>query len=773
MKNRSTRFRTLVLVSLLGGLAGCAAPTQAPVQDAATVPAQAPLSLVPWPVSLERADGRFAIASNATVLHAGEDARAAADEFVRLAGLTHGLALRVEAGTGTAAGGIQFLIDPAAAGSKAEGYSLQVGAEGIVVSAREPRGLFYGAVSLWQLLSKDAAGAVGVPALRIDDAPRFGWRGLMLDSARHMQSVEEIKQLLDTMSLHKLNTFHWHLTDDQGWRVEIKRYPRLTEVGGCRVPLTVPGSPPAPEYCGYYTQEQIREVVAYAAARHITVVPEFDMPGHAQAAVAAYPELGVTGTTPKVSAEWGVHKYLFNVDEPTFEFLENVMAEMIPLFPGPYFHVGGDEAVKDQWKASASVQAHMRKLGIASEADLQSWFIHRLETYLSTHGKRLIGWDEILEGGLPAQATVMSWRGIEGGIEAAGEGHDVVMAPSSDLYFDYLQTTSANEFPGRPATIPMAQVYAFDPVPSALPADRHHHILGVQANAWTEHMRDFARVQHAVLPRMAALAEIAWTPVERKDWTGFLARLPAQLSRYRALGIGYAQTPFEVTSDVTPRGDGKATVTLANALGYEGIRYTLDGSEPTAAASAYTAPFDVALPVSLRAAVFVDGVALSPPASRSIDAASLLTRTDEELQMCTGALMLRLEDDGPLTGERAIFNADIFNPCWLWKAAPLDGIAGITVRAGRIPYNFQLAGDEKHRRFTPAESAHGELRISAGCEGPVLATAPLPADADADGFLTLPLTLDATAGTQDLCVVFTGDTRPAYWVLDRITLQPL
>ena len=240
MKNRSTRFRTLVLVSLLGGLAGCAAPTQAPVQDAATVPAQAPLSLVPWPVSLERADGRFAIASNATVLHAGEDARAAADEFVRLAGLTHGLALRVEAGTGTAAGGIQFLIDPAAAGSKAESYSLQVGAEGIVVSAREPRGLFYGAVSLWQLLSKDAAGAVGVPALRIDDAPRFGWRGLMLDSARHMQSVEEIKQLLDTMSLHKLNTFHWHLTDDQGWRVEIKRYPRLTEVGGCRVPLTVP-----------------------------------------------------------------------------------------------------------------------------------------------------------------------------------------------------------------------------------------------------------------------------------------------------------------------------------------------------------------------------------------------------------------------------------------------------------------------------------------------------------------------------------------------------
>ncbi len=732
----------------------------------------APLPVVPLPAQVELSSGRFVLDARTPVRYADPQARAAADEFARLAKTTQGVALVVDAGRTSRAGGIEFRIDPDAT-AEAEGYSLIVKPHHVVVSAREPRGLFYGAVTLWQLLSTDADGRIAVPALHIQDAPRFTWRGLMLDSARHMQTVDEIKQVLDMMSLHKLNTFHWHLTDDQGWRVEIKRYPRLTEVGGCRIPLTVPGSPPAPEYCGYYTHDQIRDVVAYAASRHITVVPEFDMPGHAQAAVAAYPELGVTGTTPPVSAEWGVHKYLFNVDEPTFEFLENVMAEMIPLFPGTYFHIGGDEAVKDQWKASASVQARMRELGIANEADLQSWFIHRLEKYLSSHGKRLIGWDEILEGGLPAEATVMSWRGIEGGIEAAGEGHDVVMSPSSDLYLDYLQTHSPNEPPGRPAIIPLSQVYAFEPVPAALAADKRHHILGVQANAWTEHMRRFDRVQHALLPRVAALAEVAWTPAARKDWNGFLARLPVQLPRYRALGIGYAKTPFEVRSSVMPTAQtGQVVVTLTNALGYDGIRYTLDGSEPGADSPAYAGPFTARWPVTLRAAVFVDGVALAPAIPHRIDATTWFSRSDEELEMCTGALMLRLEDDGPVTGERAIFNADIFNPCWSWKSAPLAGIGEIVVRAGRIPYNFQLAGDEKSRRFQPAVTEHGELKVSAGCDGPVLASAPLPANADADGFLTLALPITATTQTQDLCVVFTGDTRPAYWVLDRITLLP-
>jgi hexosaminidase len=286
-------------------------------------------------------------------------------------------------------------------------------------------------------------------------------------------------------------------------------------------------------------------------------------------------------------------------------------------------------------------------------------------------------------------------------------------------------------------------------------------------------MRSFARVEHAIFPRIAALAETAWSPQDKKSWEGFLTRLPVQLQRYRAMDIAYAQTPFEVRSAlVEDRKQGTVQVSLSNQLGYADMRYTTDGGEPTASSKQYRAPFELKLPVELRAATFVDGQALAMPTSRRIDAASLLTRSDEELAMCTGALMLRLEDDGPLEGERAIFNADIFNPCWEWKAADLDGIASITVRAGRMPYYFQLAHDESHRKFKPAKSVHGELEIRAGCEGPVLATVPMPAATAADGFVDLRTELKPTSGPQDLCIYFTGDTRPAMWVLDRVTLQP-
>ena len=732
--------------------------------------------LIPQPASLQSREGNFPITPTTQVVASDPRARVAAEQFAALTARSHGFQLPVREASASDTHTIQFRIDTNATGSSPESYTVDVGTRQAIVTARDPRGLFYGAVTLWQLLSLDSAAALRLPAVHIDDTPRFAWRGLMLDSARHFQSVDEIKQLLDAMALHKLNTFHWHLTDDQGWRIEIKQYPKLTEIGGCRIPAGDAGKDaqgqPKP-YCGYYTQEQIRDVVAHAATRQITVVPEFDVPGHAQAAVAAYPQLGVTGKQIHVLNEWGVNTTLFNVEEDTFTFLENVLGEMIDLFPGTYIHVGGDEAVKDQWKASPRVQERMRELGVKDEAQMQSYLIKRLEKFLVAHDRRLIGWDEILEGGLPAEATVMSWRGIEGAITAANLGHDVVMAPSSELYLDYLQTHSPNEPPGRPATIPLKQVYAFEPVPAALAANKRQHILGVQANVWTEHMRSFARVQHAVFPRIAALAETAWSPKESKDWDSFLVRLPVQLQRYRLLGMPYATTPFEVTAATTgDRAAGTATVTLSNHLGYRDIRYTLDGSEPSATGSAYASPLQVKLPVELRAAVFVDSQALVPANTWTLDAGSLLHRTDEALAMCTGALMLRLEDDGPIDGERAIFNADIFNPCWEWKAADLAGITSIKVRAGRMPYYFQLAHDESHRGFKPAISAHGELQIRAGCEGAVLTSVPLPAAPDADGFVTLQAPIASTAASQDLCVYFTGDTRPAMWVLDSITLQP-
>ena len=767
----------VVLAACQGRHDTAAAPQQA---DASPAPASAapPVSLIPLPASVEHGEGRFDLTASTPLLAEGEGARTVATQFAKL--LAEGFAVEPALSDGTgAAGAIRFAIDPARDGAGAESYLLEVTPDGATVSAGDAAGLFYGAMTLLQLAAADDAGAVTLPAVRIEDAPRFGWRGFMMDPSRHFWTVEQVKQVIDAMALHKLNTLHWHLTDDQGWRVEIKKYPKLTEVGGCRVPAGDGGIEPSTgkprQYCGFYTQDQVREIVAYAAARHITVVPEINQPGHATAAIAAYPELGSTDRKLVPSSEWGVFPNLFNTEESTIAFLEDVIGELIPLFPGTYFHVGGDEAVKDQWEASPRVQERMREVGAKTEMEMQSHIVARLEKFLAAHGKRLVGWDEILEGPMPPEATVMSWRGIEGGLKAAREGHDVVMSPSGDLYLDYLQTSSPDEPPGRPATIPMKQVYDFEPVPAALEEGQRHHILGLQANMWTEHTRTFERLQHNVFPRLAAVAETGWTPQARKDYAGFVQRLPAQLERYRRWGIGYAQTPFQV--DATAEDDrkaGTAIVTLANPLGYE-VRYTNDGSEPTATSALYTAPVPVTLPAALRAAAFADGKALAAPRTFAYDAASMLSRTDEQLATCpdAGRLLLRLEDDGPADGERAIFNTTIFYPCWQWNGADLEGVASVKVRAGRIPYYFQLAHDEPARRFEPARSAHGELDIHAGgCGGERIASVPLPAAPGADGFVEVVAPLaEELAGRHDLCLRFTGDTRPAMWVLDRATLQ--
>ncbi len=546
-------------------------------------------ALIPAPASLTPAKGGFDVDADTLVYASGPQALAAARQFVELVAKSGHGKLKIVERARSDAPGIVFAIERASSSSTSpEAYALNVTPQGARISANDERGLFYGAVTLWQLMTGDSGKTIRVPALRIDDAPRFVWRGLMLDSARHFQSIDEIKQLLDAMAWHKLNTFHWHLTDDQGWRIEIRKYPKLTQVGGCRIPAGDGGIDPRSgkprPYCGYYTQAQIRDVVRYAAERHIEVVPEIDVPGHAQAAVAAYPKLGNVEGSTRVSTDWGVHTYLFNAEEDTFRFLENVLSEVVDLFPGRYVHIGGDEAVKQQWQQSPRVQARMRALGVANETELQGYLVKRLETFLQAHGKRLIGWDEILESELPPEATVMSWRGIEGGIEAANKGHDVVMSPSSDLYFDYLQTDSPDEPPGRPATITLRKVYDFEPVPAALDAARRRHILGLQANVWTEHMRSFARVEHAIFPRIAAVAETGWSPAASKDYADFLARLPAQLARYRALGIPYAQTPFAVRMDATSSGSGETVdVTLSNPLDLGEIRYTTDGSAPAPA----------------------------------------------------------------------------------------------------------------------------------------------------------------------------------------------
>ncbi len=775
MKKFHCAARIPVMAALIAMTLGIGAfPARAAHASAAD--ADASPALVPAPARLQLARGSFTVSAGTPLLAEGEAARAEALRFAALLARTGAPALKLST-TPARAGAITFALDDALPGQSPERYRLRIDAEGVRLVAADARGLHYGAVTLWQLLSGEPGDAVSLPALVIDDAPRFGWRGLMLDSARHFQGIDEIKSLLDAMALHKLNTFHWHLTDDQGWRIEIRKYPKLTEIGGCRLPAgdgaVDPASGQPRRYCGHYTQEQIREVVAYAAERHITVVPEIDVPGHATAAIAAYPALGVVDTPLAPTTEWGVFPNLFNVEEATFRFLEDVLAEVVELFPGRYVHVGGDEAIKDQWQASARVQQRMRELGAADEMAMQSHLIRRLEKFLSARGRQLVGWDEILEGGLAPQATVMSWRGIDGGLQAARMGHDVVMAPSSDVYLDYLQTDSPNEPPGRPGAMTLRRVYEFEPVPAALEDAYRPHILGVQANVWTEHMRSYARVEHAVFPRIAAVAETGWSPAARRDYRDFLARLPAQLRRYRALGIGYARTPFEVRFDVRhDAAAGRATVALGNALDYPDIRYTLDGRDPGPQSPAYRQPLALTPPVLLKAAVFADGQALAPPSALALDPASAWTRADEALESCAGRLVLRLEDDGPVEGERAVYDVDIFDPCWRWKAAPLQGVTRVRVRAGRIPYYFRLAHDEPHRRFAPARSPHGEMDLHAGnCDGPRLASVPLPAAPGADGFVVLDAEFPAQAADADLCIRFTGDTRPRMWVLDQVTLQ--
>nr|WP_245626139.1 family 20 glycosylhydrolase [Stenotrophomonas humi] len=736
-------------------------------------------SIIPRPVSVQPAAGRFTVDGSTRVVGSG-DTGTVATQFTALLADTTPLKLQVgsqKAGKNS----IEFRRVAAREGDSAEAYSLHVDSNGVVIEASDDRGLFYGAMSLWQLLAGTPSNTVSLAAMRIEDAPRFSWRGFMLDSARHFQSIEQIKTLLDAMATHKLNTFHWHLTDDQGWRMEIKRYPKLTEIGGCRSAAGEAGINPdgTPHlYCGFYTQEQIRDVVAYAAARHITVVPEVDVPGHAQAAVAAYPEHGVVDGPTQPSANWGVNPYLFNPRDETLQFLENILAEVMEMFPGKYIHIGGDEAVKYQWQDSPQVQAYIRELGLKDEEALQSHMLKRLEKYLEAHDRKLIGWDEIIEGGLPPEATVMSWRGIEGGIEAATHGHDVVMTPGNTLYLDFLQTNLPDEPPGRPKFTSMQRIYAYDPVPAQLNEAQRKHVLGVQANMWTEHTRNYERLQHNLFPRMSALAEIAWTPLERKSYDDFLARLPAQLQRYKALDIAYGQTALSVAMKrQDDRAGDKVTVELSNPLSYRDIRYTTDGSTPTAQSPSYGGALTLPVPTELKAQTFFNGVPLADkPSSWNFDAASLLSRTDKTLAQCPegGRLLLRLEDDNPLEGPRANFDVTIFNPCWLWEDAQLADIGSIKVRAGRIPYNFGLLKPEEAKRgYRKPVARYGEFEVRAGCHGRVLASAPLPEKPGKDGFIELEAPLRAgPEQVTDLCITFSGDTRPQMWVLNRIELQP-
>ncbi|WP_346950045.1 family 20 glycosylhydrolase [Dyella sp.] len=733
-----------------------------------------PLSLIPLPAKLTRADGSFAIDAGTVLVAADAESRRTAGWLAGQIKRSRGVELRIVGKAGNAPAIV--LSHDAKAATPAEGYTLDVDAQGARIVARDGDGLFHGAVTLWQLFTQDGAKAAA-PFVHIEDAPRFAWRGLMLDSARHFQSVAEIQALIDQMALHKLNVLHWHLTDDQGWRIEIKRYPELTRIGAWRTPPDAGSNGVPLRYGGFYTQDEVRAVVAYAAARHITIVPELDMPGHAQAAVASYPELGVTGKRPPVSVDWGVHTYLYNVDDATFVFMQHVLDEVMALFPSRYIHVGGDEAVKDQWQASRAVQAKMHALGLKNEDALQGWFIARMGTYLKAHGRRLIGWDEILEGGVPADATVMSWRGIKGAIEAAQKGHDVVSSPSPDLYLNQLQSDRADESAGREPVQDLASIYAFEAVPKELDAAQARHVLGAQANVWTEYITSDALLQHTIYPRLDALAEVVWSPVATRDWPGFLARLPAQLARYRAQNVGYADSAFAPSIDVDRNAAlaaGKAGVTLGNQTKFGELHYTVDGSEPTAQSPRYQAPFEVKLPATVRAiALDASGHPLAAPRERVLDATQLLTRENAELRNCPGSdFRLRVQPLPDATSMAPAYSINIFDTCQRYPEARLDGIRSIQVEAVRLERNFQLAHEAKLVVSRPARTAHGEMVVHKDrCDGEVLASMPLP-DPSGPRRFQLAAALPDQRGVHDLCLVFTAPITGPLYGIERASLTP-
>lgn len=514
-------------------------------------PINAAPSIIPQPVKLVEKTGAFNLDKGVAIV-APKDCPTAVFAAREL-GRATGFKLAVRQSTGTPS--IEFVRDTRLATRTAGDYRLDVTPAGVRIAAASEEGLFNGFQTLRQLLPPEIYSLEPVkrtwtiPCVEIEDAPRFKWRGTMLDVSRHFMPKENVKRFIDLMSIHKLNVFHWHLTDDQGWRIEIKKYPKLTEVGAWRRRTLIgryPGGDPAnfpyanEKHGGFYTQDDIREVVAYAAERHITIVPEIEMPGHAQAAIAAYPFLGDAKEPLEVLPYWGVNPNVFNTSDKTIQFLKDVLDEVMTLFPGEFIHVGGDECPKDQWKVSAEAQARIKANNLKDEHELQSWFIKQFDTYLASKGKRLIGWDEILEGGLAPGAAVMSWRGTEGGIAAAKAGHDVVMSPTSHCYLDYSQSrNSATEPLNIGGYVPLSKVYEFNPVPADFTASQALHVLGAQGNLWTEYMRDAHKVDYMAFPRLCALAEVVWTPQEDRSFDNFMTRLPDHLLRLDQREVNY------------------------------------------------------------------------------------------------------------------------------------------------------------------------------------------------------------------------------------------
>ena len=570
------------------------------------------VSIIPEPKELEVNSGHFEINKETKIVVDSNDpkVKGVADYFVEQLNSVSGYSIKITtlSEKNSSKNLITFTDKNLDSSLGDEGYSLASNEDEIIVTGT-PHGLFYGVQTLFQLLPKEIFSKKtvanfnwSIPSVQINDIPRFKWRGMHLDVCRHIFPLSFIKKYIDYIAMHKMNIFHWHLTEDQGWRIEIKKYPKLTEIGAWRKGTQVrktqkdDGVP----YGGFYTQDQIREVVKYAEERFVTVVPEIEMPGHSVAALTSYPELSCTGGPFEVRTRWGIDENIYCAgNEEVFTFIENVLIEVLELFPSKYIHIGGDEAPKARWEKCPKCQARIKKEGLKNEHELQSYFIARIEKFLNSKGRQIIGWDEILEGGLAPNAAVMSWRGIEGGISAAKQKHYVVMSPTDYCYFDYYEGKPENEPLAIGGFLPLEKVYSYEPIPEELNADEQKYIMGVQANQWTEYIATPELAEYMTLPRLCALAEVAWSPKEKRDLDNFLDKMSVHYGRMYELGINFRWPGLEGLNKNNAF-IKDATVEIKSKQKNMEICYTTDGTEPTQSSLLYTKPFKITETTSLK-----------------------------------------------------------------------------------------------------------------------------------------------------------------------------
>lgn len=581
-------------------------------------------NVIPQVQNLSVKDGDvYVFDSSRKLVYDNQDSRRSLELFAQDLEELVGIRPSVAAGTSEDAKGNVYFTLGLQDGRK-EAYSINVSSDGILVQAVAPEGIYRATRTLLKSVGTEKTSSVEFPSAEVSDWPRFGYRGLMLDVSRHFSDVEMVKRTIDMLALHQLNIFHWHLTDDQGWRIEIKSHPELTEVGAWRDDTVVGrylGGTDYPtdgkRHGGFYTQEQIREIVAYAKERYIEIIPEIDLPGHTSAVLAAYPQLGCEDKEYKVANRWGVIRDVLCAGNPaSLDLFKDIMEEVCELFPGKYIHLGGDECVKERWKACPKCQRKIRELGLkdgsrySKEDYLQSWFMGEVASFVQSKGKRVIGWDEILEGVPMDDSVIMSWRGTEGGITAARMGHDVVMTPTSDMYFDQSQTLASQleEIPVG-GFINVMKVYSYEPLPASLTPEQQKHILGCQANVWCEYMPEERIRQYQMLPRLAALSEVQWTMPERKNYKDFLKRLPKMLSIYDHYGYNYAKHIFDVACSYSVNVEKGSLEVSLSTLGNDPIYYTLDGTSPqTKKAMLYDdTPIVISSPSELKVSVLRNG----------------------------------------------------------------------------------------------------------------------------------------------------------------------